>query len=65
MMSDMTMEKARASIEQAIEVDGPYSNNVVGSVLRIVADKFGTDTANDLIDEFDITELFDIEKVNP
>jgi len=64
-MSEMTMEKARISITKAIVTDGPYSNNIVGSVLRSVAAEFGNETANDLIDEFDITELFDIEKVNP
>lgn len=63
-MSIETIDDARDTIQKAIDIAGPYSNNVVGSALRVVANKFSYDEANALIDEFDIMDIFGIEKVS-
>lgn len=56
---DLAVDK----IDQATEDDGPYSNNVVGSVLRAFSEKYGFEKANLLIDECNITHNHGIEKV--
>lgn len=58
----MEIQKAKEVIERAIDVDGPYSNNVVGSVLRQVDDAHGQGAALKLMDEYDLEEIFDIQR---
>lgn len=54
----------RQQIVKAIEQDGPYSHNIVSSVLRSVSNEFGANVANGLIDEYELDEVFGIQKVN-
>jgi len=56
-------EDAQAHIEDAIKVDGSYSNNIVGATLRTVSEKISTEFANALIDDYDLTNIFGIDKV--
>ena len=35
----------------------PYSHNIIGFALREASEKFGTEVANDLIDEFGLEDL--------
>ena len=58
----MNITKAKEAIERAIETDGPYSNNIVGSVLRQVDNEHGQQAALDLMDEYDLEEIFDIQR---
>ena len=59
----LTIEDAKRQIVKAIRQNGTFSHNICSLVLRSVADVHGRKAANDLIDEFDLTDLYDIEKV--
>ena len=58
----MDIEEAKSSIEKAIDTDGPYSNNVVGSVLRLVDAEHGIKAALALMDEYELEEMFGIQR---
>lgn len=58
-----SLDKAREQIQKAIDQDGPYSHNIVGLVLSSVASDYGTAQANELIAEFDLTEVYGIRPV--
>lgn len=55
-------QKARSHIERAIEQNGPYSHNMISITLAFLADKCGKKYANELVDEFDLKELYGIER---
>jgi hypothetical protein len=52
--------KARKSIENAIEQDGPYSHNMIS--LTLISLK-NNKLANQLVEEYDLEELYGIQKV--
>jgi len=45
----MNYGEAKAEIREVVRSRGPYWNNIVASVLNIVAKEHGDDTANQLI----------------
>jgi hypothetical protein len=55
--------KARARIEEAMEQDGPFTHNLIGFTLSSLAQKVGVKYANELVREFDLTEIYGIEEV--
>lgn len=57
--------QARARIRKAIADAGPYSQNVIGLALSIVAQELGShEVANELINEFQLTKQFGIMPVS-
>lgn len=57
------LKRARARIREALNVNGQYTKAAVGLTLTLVAQELGNnDVANKLIDEFNLTESFGIEK---
>lgn len=57
------VKRARARIREALNVNGAYTKAAVGLTLTLVAQELGdNDIANNLIDEFNLTESFGIEK---
>ena len=50
------MNAAREVIEHELSETGNYSMNIIGVRLRSVDKRCGTDSANSLIDEFDLEE---------
>ena len=61
---DACMKDARQKIEHAMDQAGPYTHNMITCVLQSVSKKFGYRYANDLVREFDLTDLYGIEEVN-
>lgn len=59
---EKTMEDARKKINN-LDWFGPFGHNIIGLILRDVADKIGTKYANDLIYEFEIEDILDISPV--
>lgn len=57
-----TRAQARAEIQEAILSPGPYSHNLISYALRLTASRFGYRAANRLIDEFNLTKLYGIQK---
>ena len=57
------LEKARAMIGDAIASTGPFTHNMIGIILQKVATDHGNQAANDLIEEYDLTELYGIYPV--
>ena len=53
----MTLRDYYDDIQGQIEDPGPYSHNVIGSTLRIVANDFGKDAANQIIRDLGLNEL--------
>lgn len=58
----LKLDSAKRKIQKQIDEMGGYSHNIVGLVLSSVADEFGQEEANKLIDEMDITAIFNIHK---
>lgn len=56
------LESARTRITQAINKKGQYSHNICSLVLQQVHQEIGIKYANQLIDEFNLTKLFSIQK---
>jgi hypothetical protein len=57
------VREARERIRKAVLNGGQYSHNVIGLALTIVAQEMGGNKiANQLIDEYKLTEMFGIEK---
>lgn len=44
-------------IQEAIDVDGPYSHNIISLALGAVAREYGKAEANKLIDKHDLEDL--------
>lgn len=57
------LHEARQHIEKAMEQNGPYSHNIVSLALSQVAREISNEEANGLIDEYELTDLYGIEKV--
>jgi hypothetical protein len=57
------VQDARDRISETIEQGGKFTHNIIGLTLQQVAGKFGKSEANKLVDEFGLTELFGINKV--
>jgi hypothetical protein len=47
----------RQYIEEAIEKNGPYSHNIIGLALNQISKEEGVQAANDLMDEYDLSEF--------
>ena len=63
-MKDITIIEAKDQIrQQLIRRRGEHSHHIVSATLRIVAKTFGTDKANELIKEFDLTKRMRIAEV--
>ena len=62
-MSD-NIHEHRRQIEKAINKNGQFSHNIVSIVLREVSKEFGVNVANGLVDEYELDELYGIQKVN-
>jgi len=60
---DAFIERARDRIEQAIKQNGPYSHKVVGLALSALARECGFEAANNLVEEYDLDDLYGIQKV--
>ena len=56
--------KYRLQIEAEVEKQGSYSHNIVGIVLRQVSKEFSVNVANGLVDEYELDEVFGIQKIN-
>lgn len=56
----MRVKEARESIQRAIDTEGQFSHNIISSVLRSVASRHGTRTANALVRDFALTALYGI-----
>ena len=60
---NQTKEEIRTVMSQArdklddLDFYGPYGHNIISLILRDVANKIGTDNANELIFEYDLEEL--------
>ena len=55
--------KYKQRIEKARDQNGPFSHNIIGLTLSQVSQEFGFDVANGLIDEYDLEDLYNIQKV--
>lgn len=51
------VDDAKREIRAAVRGRGPFWNNLVSCILRIVADDFGKAEANKLIEECDLKRL--------
>lgn len=58
-----TLEDLEGDIAEAIELNNVYSHNVCSCALRVVAEKYGIHTANDLVRNYDLTRLYGIKPV--
>lgn len=56
------MEDAREKIANT-DIYGPFGHNIVGLILRDVANNIGTKYANDLVYEFELEENLGINPV--
>ena len=60
---EVTKEQIKAEVSKARkELDntdfyGPFGHNVVGLILRDVANKVGTKYANELVEEYDLQDI--------
>jgi hypothetical protein len=63
-MSDLqaAIGKAEAAIVKAMKQNGPFSHNLVGMALSSLAREHGEAEADKLVDKFDLTVLYGIEK---
>lgn len=67
----MTKAQARKEIQKILDTNphGPYSHNIVGLILSQFADSGKNSPnykgANSLVDEFNLTSLYGINKVDP
>ena len=57
------VRKAREGIEKALDSMGNYTHNIISLYLSSLAAEEGNEAANKLVDEYDLTELFGIQKV--
>jgi hypothetical protein len=53
----MALEDYYASIEEALDENGPYSHNIISLCLRGIANTYGKNEANKTIDRFALTNL--------
>ena len=56
----MTVEEARQRIQSSIDQFGHHAGMAVDLVIAEVRSSMGTETANDLIDEFDLELRYNI-----
>jgi len=54
--------RAKSHIQRALDQDGPYTHNICSINLRLIETFKGRKEANKVIDEFDLTELYNISK---
>ncbi|NIV29749.1 MAG: hypothetical protein GWN58_09665 [Anaerolineae bacterium] len=58
----MTLDEAREVIAPQVQLQGPYSHNILSILLRKAAKEHGYRAADALVDEFELTALFGIPK---
>lgn len=59
---EKTMQEARDKIQNQ-DWFGPFGHNIIGLILRDVANKIGTKYANDLVYEFELEDTLGISPV--
>lgn len=57
-----TFEDYKEDLAAYLRQEGPYTENLVSLTLRQIERQFGTEAANRLIDEFDLTRRLQIHK---
>lgn len=57
---DDAVEKARERIENAMEQNGQYTHNIISFTLRDLATKFGYKYADELVNELNLDDLYEI-----
>ena len=58
-----SVRMARQRIDKAINQDGAFSHNMIGLALAILSREDGQEAADKLVDEYNLTELYEIQKV--
>ena len=61
----MTTDEARQRIQSAVDQFGPQAGAAIDLVISEVRSSLGNETANDLIDEFDLELQFNIAPTEP
>jgi hypothetical protein len=61
----MTEDDARARIQSAIDQYGPHAGMAIDLVINETRSDLGIETANELIDEFDLELLYNIAPSEP
>lgn len=61
----MTPEDARQRIQAAIDQFGGHAGTAIDLVINEVRSSLGNETANDLIDEFDLELQYNITPTEP
>lgn len=61
----MTTEDARQRIQSAIDQFGGHAGMAIDLVINEVRSSLGNETANDLIDEFDLELQYNIAPTEP
>ena len=61
--NEQFMSDARKRIRKALDQAGPYSHNIAGLVLSAVAERFGKQAANELIEEYALDDIYGIQQV--
>lgn len=59
-----SIEEARKHIEDAIDTNGTYTHNIISLTLSSVEKTHGIGKANELVDEFNLTEDYGIHRVS-
>lgn len=57
-----SLSKARLQISKQVDTKGNYSHNIVSIILREVSHTCGYEAADALVDELELTKVFDIPK---
>lgn len=60
---ETSLQTSRGVIRSAINKNHQHTHNIISIALQNVALKHGLDVANSLVDEFKLTRLFNIHKV--
>lgn len=61
----MSLDSARHRIQSAIDQFGPRAAPMIETVIGEVQSAHGRETANQLIDEFDLELQYNIAPINP
>jgi uncharacterized protein YoaH (UPF0181 family) len=61
----MTTDEARQRIQSAMDQFGPQAGVAIDLVISEIRSSLGNETANDLIDEFDLELQFNIAPTQP
>ena len=59
----MNLADIETDIEYLLDDDGEFTHNIISAKLRVVAEKFGRDAANDLVTKYSLDIRFGIQPV--